>query len=39
MPGCNATVVERADDGVHVTTATGEHVVPTKVAEQLYVSA
>jgi DtxR family transcriptional regulator, Mn-dependent transcriptional regulator len=39
MPGCNATIVERADDGVHVTTSTGEHVVPTKVAEQLYVSA
>ena len=38
MPGCSATVVERAADGVHVTTATGDHVVPTKVAEQLYVS-
>jgi DtxR family Mn-dependent transcriptional regulator len=38
MPGCSATVVERADDGVHVKTATGEHVVPTRVAEQLYVS-
>jgi DtxR family Mn-dependent transcriptional regulator len=38
MPGCSATIVERAADGVHVTTATGDHVVPTKVAEQLYVS-
>src|SRR4029453_13025623 len=38
MPGCSATIGERAADGVHVTTATGEHVVPTKVAEQLYVS-
>jgi DtxR family Mn-dependent transcriptional regulator len=38
MPGCSATIVERDGDGVRVKTATGEHVVPTNVAEQLYVS-
>ena len=39
MPGCSATIVERNAEGIHVETATGEHVVPTTVAEQLYVSA
>jgi DtxR family Mn-dependent transcriptional regulator len=39
MPGCNATVLQRDDAGVHVKTVTGEHVVPPQVAEQLYVSA
>jgi len=39
MPGCSATIVERNAEGIHVRTATGEHVVPTTVAEQLYVSA
>jgi DtxR family transcriptional regulator, Mn-dependent transcriptional regulator len=39
MPGCSATIVERNAEGIHVRTATGEHVVPTMVAEQLYVSA
>ncbi len=38
MPGCSATIVDHDDDGVHVTTATGEYVVPSKVAEQLYVA-
>jgi DtxR family transcriptional regulator, Mn-dependent transcriptional regulator len=38
MPGCSATIVEHDDDGVHVTTATGEYVVPSTVAEQLYVA-
>jgi DtxR family Mn-dependent transcriptional regulator len=38
MPGCNAEVVERDRDGVHVKTATGDHVVPPTVAEQLYVA-
>ena len=28
MPGCNATIVDRDDDGVTVKTATGEHIVP-----------
>jgi DtxR family Mn-dependent transcriptional regulator len=39
MPGCSATIVERTAKGIQVTTTTGEHVVPTSVAEQLYVSA
>ena len=39
MPGCNAAVVTRAKDGVTVKTETGEHRVPTRVAESLYVSA
>ena len=38
MPGCSATIVDHDDDGVHVTTATGEYVVPSTVAEQLYVA-
>lgn len=37
MPGCTATV-SRSDDGtIVVTTATGEHQVPDRVAEQLHV--
>jgi len=39
VPGSTATIVGRDDDGVRVRTENGEHVVPTKVAEQLYVSA
>ncbi|HTL84521.1 MAG TPA: metal-dependent transcriptional regulator [Acidimicrobiia bacterium] len=39
MPGCDATVVARDASGVTVKTATGEHVVPMRVAESLYVSA
>jgi DtxR family Mn-dependent transcriptional regulator len=40
MPGASATVVGRDDrgGGVRVKTATGEHVVPGTVAEQLYVA-
>jgi DtxR family Mn-dependent transcriptional regulator len=37
VPGATATVVARETDGVRVRTASGEHVVPTRVAEQLYV--
>src|SRR4051812_7813536 len=39
VPGSNVTVVGREKDGVRVRTESGEHVVPTKVAEQLYVAA
>jgi DtxR family transcriptional regulator, Mn-dependent transcriptional regulator len=39
MPGCSATVVEHTNDGIKVKTTSGEHVVPSAVAEQLYVSA
>jgi DtxR family Mn-dependent transcriptional regulator len=39
MPGCNATIVDRSAKGIQVKTTTGEHIVPTSVAEQLYVSA
>jgi DtxR family Mn-dependent transcriptional regulator len=38
VPGASATVIERDGDGVRVKTATGEHVVPDTVAEQLYVA-
>jgi hypothetical protein len=38
VPGASATVVGREHDGVRVRTASGEHVVPTTVAEQLYVA-
>jgi len=39
MPGCTAEVLEQTTDGIQVKTSSGEHVVPTAVAEQLYVSA
>jgi DtxR family Mn-dependent transcriptional regulator len=39
VPGSSATVVGKERDGVRVRTENGEHVVPTKVAEQLYVAA
>ncbi len=39
LPGCDATVVDLDADGVTVTTDTGEHRVPTRVAESLYVLA
>ena len=39
MPGCDATVLHANADGVTVTTDTGEHRVPTRVAESLYVLA
>ena len=38
LPGCDATIVRANADGVTVTTDTGEHRVPTLVAESLYVS-
>jgi DtxR family Mn-dependent transcriptional regulator len=40
VPGKNATIVgpEAGEGGVRVQTATGEHVVPAAVADQLYVS-
>jgi DtxR family transcriptional regulator, Mn-dependent transcriptional regulator len=39
LPGCDATIVRANADGVTVKTDTGEHRVPTLVAESLYVSA
>jgi DtxR family Mn-dependent transcriptional regulator len=39
MPGCDATVVRRTREMVTMKTETGEHDVPTRVAEYLYVSA
>ena len=39
MPGCEATVVETNAEGVTVKTETGEHRVPKRLAESLYVSA
>jgi DtxR family Mn-dependent transcriptional regulator len=38
VPGASATIVSRDGDGVVVKTGTGEHVVPTAIAEQLYVA-
>ena len=38
MPGCDATVVDSGAEGVTVKTETGEHRVPTRVADSLYVS-
>jgi len=37
LPGCDATVVDADADGVTVKTDTGEHRVPARVAESLYV--
>ena len=39
LPGCDATIVDLNADGVTVKTDTGEHRVPTRVAESLYVLA
>jgi hypothetical protein len=39
LPGCDVTVVDLNADGVTVKTDTGEHRVPTRVAESLYVLA
>ncbi len=39
MPGCDATITQTAKDGVTVTTDNGEHRVPSRVAESLYVSS
>ncbi len=38
IPGCTATISARVDDGIRVTTATGEFTVPVRVAEQLHVT-
>jgi DtxR family Mn-dependent transcriptional regulator len=38
-PGSDATVVDSNPDGVTVKTDTGEHRVPSRVAESLYVSS
>ncbi len=37
IPGSNATVIATEPAGVRVRSANGEHLVPTKFAEQLYV--
>jgi DtxR family Mn-dependent transcriptional regulator len=39
MPGCDATITQTEKDGVTVTTDNGEHRVPSRVAESLYVSS
>jgi len=39
MPGCDATVIAHEGDGVSVKTSTGEHRVPTRVADSLYVAS
>jgi DtxR family Mn-dependent transcriptional regulator len=39
MPGCDATITLTEKDGVTVTTDNGEHRVPSRVAESLYVSS
>jgi DtxR family Mn-dependent transcriptional regulator len=39
MPGCDATITQAGKDEVTVTTDNGEHRVPKRVAESLYVSA
>ena len=38
MPGCKATVVENVDGSVTLDTETGQHILPRRVAENLYVS-
>ena len=37
LPGCDATIVHASADGVTVKTDNGEHRVPARVAESLYV--
>jgi hypothetical protein len=39
LPGCDATVVDANAEGVTVKTDSGEHRVPARVAESLYVLA
>jgi DtxR family Mn-dependent transcriptional regulator len=39
LPGCDVTIIDANADGVTVKTDTGEHRVPTRVAESLYVLA
>jgi DtxR family Mn-dependent transcriptional regulator len=38
IPGSPATVVERTGTGVLVKTGAGEHTIPTKAAEQMFVT-
>jgi DtxR family transcriptional regulator, Mn-dependent transcriptional regulator len=38
MPGCEATVVENIDGTVTIDTETGQHTLPRRVAENLFVS-
>ena len=38
-PGATATVVDRNNAGVRVHTPTGEHTVPTVVAEQMFITS
>jgi DtxR family Mn-dependent transcriptional regulator len=39
LPGCDVTIIDANADGVTVKTDTGEHRVPARVAESLYVLA
>jgi RNA polymerase sigma factor (sigma-70 family) len=39
IPGRDAEVAGRAADGVHVSTATGEHTVPERLARLMWVTA
>jgi DtxR family transcriptional regulator, Mn-dependent transcriptional regulator len=39
LPGCDATILDLNAEGVTVKTDTGEHRVPKRVAESLYVSS
>lgn len=39
IPGCTATVLDVTADGVKVRTPVGDHVVPTDVAELMFVTA
>jgi DtxR family Mn-dependent transcriptional regulator len=38
MPGSDATVIGRRGDTIQVKTASGEHEIPSRVADSLYVS-
>jgi len=38
IPGATATVMERRVDGMRVKTPAGEHTIPIKVAEQMFVT-
>ena len=38
LPGCEATVVEVVDGSVTLDTETGQHTLPKRVAENLFVS-
>lgn len=39
IPGSPATIVEQGSDGVLVKTAAGEHTIPNRAAEQMFVTA